>query len=234
MVKGFPNYLRNPSSISMWAGAVNLDYEPLTAEEVAIFDRDLQRLAGYFASTRDLERVILEDRDIYIYAASLAKAQINVSGFGGLTPGSGQLGMQLIRSKTILGAANWLQTFAAAGWNNLFGTSAVPIDLSSTSTTYGNPQNRVAICIPKLFDITLPKFQEAWFHVGTTDYPIHSLSFMQLADLYVARLPAAVFVGRNGRFYARGNVIGNGVVSGLAPLGLTFALAEYMVSSTQE
>jgi len=234
MANEFPNYLRNPSSVSVWASSAKLSYKPLTPDEVALFDADLARLAGYFGASRDLERIILEDRDIYIYALSLANAQIQNSGFGGFNPGSGQLGMQFIRSKTILGAANWLKTFASAGWNDLWGSSSSMVDLSSTDTVYGNPQNRVALVIPKVFDITLPKFQELWFHIGVTDFPIHSLSFMQLADLFVAKLPAAVFVGRNGRFYARGNVIGNGVVSGLAPLGLAFTLSEYMTGSTQE
>jgi len=228
-----PAVLSGPGSISLWAGGIELAWENLTDPELAIFDRDLVKLSGYFSQSRDLQMLFLEDRDTYLYAASIAKKQL-AAGFGGVSPGSGQIGMQLIRSKLILGAANWLQTFATAGWNNIFGSSSVPVDLSTTSTTYGNPQNRVAISIPKLMDIAAPKLTEAYFHIGPTEYQIFPVGFMAVADLFVARLPAAVYVGKNGKFYMRGNIIGNGVVEGLAPMGMCFALAEFMVGAGQE
>jgi len=228
-----PSVISGQGSVSLWAGGVSVAKEELTEAELHIFDRDLYKIAGIFALERDLQSIFLEDRDVYLYAAAIAKKMLG-AGFGGSSPGSGEIGMQLIRSKTILGAANWLQTFATAGWNNIFGTSSVPVDLSSTSTTYGNPQNRVVIVIPKIIDYCVPKLVEYWFHVGPNDYPIHPVGFFSISDLFIARLPAAVFVGKNGKFYMRGNVIGNGVVDGLAPLGLAFVLAEYMVSSGQE
>jgi len=230
---GNPAGIRAPGTISLWAGGIELAFENLTAEEIAVFDRDLAKMSGYFSQSRDLQNLFLEDRDTYLYCASIAKKQLG-TGFGGVTPGSGQIGMQLIRSKLILGAANWLQTISAAGWNNIFGSSSSPVDLSSTSSTYGNPQNRCVLCIPKLMDICAPKITEAWFNVGPTQYPIFPIGLFSVADLFVAKIPAAVYVGKNGRFYMRGNIIGNGVVEGVAPLGICFALSEFITGSGQE
>lgn len=237
-----PHVIAGSGSISVWAGTSSLALENLSEAELNIFYRDIYKIAGHFALSRDLQSIFLEDIDVYLYAAAIAKKQLN-AGFGGATPGSGEIGMQLIRSKTIgkmdggstrLAAANWLQTIAAAGWNNIFGSSSDPVDLSSTSTNYGNTQNRVCVVFPKFLDICAPKLTEAYFKVGPTDYPIFPLGFFGMSDLYIARLPAAVFAGVNGKFYMRGNIIGNGVVEGIVPLGLTFAKAEYMVGSGQE
>ena len=227
-----PVVITGPGSISLWAGAVELAWENLTDKEITTFDRDLVKLAGYFSQSRDLRTLFLQDRDTYLYAASVAKKQLD-AGFGGVSPGSGEIGMQLIRSLTLLDAANWLQTIDTAGWNDIFGTSTEPVDLGD-ATDYGEPQNRVTICFPKLMDICAPKITEAYFGIGPTVYQIFPIGFFSIADLFVAKLPAAVYVGKNGTFYMRGNIIGNGVVEGIAPLGLTFALAEYMVGSGAE
>jgi len=228
-----PAVITGPGSISLWAGGIEIAWENLTDAEITIFDRDLVKLAKAFSHERDLQTIFLEDRDTYLYGASIAKKQL-AAGFGGVSPASGQIGMQLIRSKTIRGAANWWQSFAAPGWSDVFGSSTAPVDLSTTSAAYGNPQNRVAICFPKLIDRTTPKLLEAYFHIGPTDYQIFPLSFFGVADLFVANLPSGVYVGRNGRFWMRGNIEARDVIEGIAPLGLTFCLAEYMVGAGQE
>jgi hypothetical protein len=232
---GIPFGIRNPGSVSFIAGVgAALNYANLTPDELQIFDRDLINIADYFSQARDLQGLFLEDRDVYLWAASIAKQQLLVN-FGGLVPGSGQFGMQLIRAKTILGAVDWLQSYAAAGWNNVFGSSTAYVDFSTTSTTYGNPQNRVLAVITNLYCTTVPKIREVWFHVGPTDYPIWPIEFRSISDLWIAGLPANPFITRNGHFWMRGNVGSPiGVVDGTAPLGITFALAEYMVSSGQE
>jgi hypothetical protein len=232
---GIPAGIINPGSVSFIAGVgAPLNFSNLTLDELEIFDRDLVAIADYFALSRDLKTIFLEDRDTYLWAASIAKQQLLVS-FGGLVPGSGQFGMQLIRSKTILGAVDWLQYYAAAGWTNVFGSSGAYVDFSSTSTTYGNPQNRVLAVITNLYCTTVPKVREVWFHVGPTDYPIWPIEFRGMSDLWIAGLPSAPFITRNGHFWMRGNVGSSiGVVDGTAPLGITFALAEYMVSGGQE
>lgn len=235
MVDGqIPNGVLNPGNVSFIAGVgSDLKFDNLTSDELAMFDRDLVKMSRYFSQSRDLQMLFLEDRDIYLWAAAIAKKQL-ATGFGGVVAGSGEFGMQFIRSKTFLGTASWQQSYSAAGWNNVLGSSASPIDLSSTSTTYVNPQNRVLAVFPKLYDSTLPKVREVWFHIGPSDYPIWPIEFSALGDLYVTGLPATPLITKNGRFYMRGNILGTGVVDGLAPLGLAFALGEYMVSSGQE
>lgn len=228
-----PSVVRGPDSISIWAGAVKLAFESLTDDEISVFQRDIVKIARAFSQDRDLQTIFLEDYDFYLYCASIAKKQLD-SGFGGVTPGSGEIGMQLIRSKTILGAANWWQSVSSPGWNNIFGSSASPVDLSVTTAAYGNPQNRVTLGFPKLICRTTPKLLESWVHIGPTDYQIFPLHFYGVGDLYIANLPAGIYVGKNGKFYVRGNVEARDVIIGDAPLGLTFALAEYMVGSGQE
>lgn len=233
---GSPNGVRDAGSVSLIAGVSSeLDFTDLTPKELTTFDRDLMSLSNYYDKARDLRTLFLEDRDTFLWAASIAKKQLAI-GFGGSVAGSGQFGMQLIRSKTILGASDWLQSYAAAGWQTaVFGSSASPVDFSTTSTTYGNPQNRVLAIITKLYCTTLPKITEIYFHVGATDYPIWPISFRGVGDLFVAGLPASVLVNKNSKFYMLGNVgSAIGVVDGTAPLGLTFCLAEYMTGSGQQ
>lgn len=230
-----PSGILNPGSVSFIAGTgAQLDFTHLTPEELRIFDRDLVSISDYFGLSRDLKTIWLEDRDTYLWAASIAKKQLGL-GFGGAVPGSGQFGMQIIRSKTILAATDWLQSYATAGWQNVFGSSTSFVDLSTTLATYGNPQNRALVLITKLYSETIPKIREVWFHVGATDYPIWPIEFRSISDLYIAGLPAKPLITKNGKFFMRGNVGSPiGVVDGTAPLGLTFCLAEYMVSGAQE
>ena len=225
-----PAVITGPGSISFWAGAVEIAWENLTDREITLFDRDLVKIARSFSQSRDLQTLFLEDRDTYLYGLSIAKKQL-AAGFGGVSPGSGEIGMQLIRSKLIRGLANWWKSFTDPGWGDVFGSSAAPVDLASTSTDYGNPQNRVTICFPKLIDRTIPKLLEAWFHIGPTNYQIFPLDFFGVSDLYVANIPAAVYVGKNGKFYMRGNIEARDIIEGVAPLGLCFALAEFLVDN---
>lgn len=238
---GVPLGVLNAGSVSFIAGTgAQLDFDNLTPDELNTFDRDLVDLADYFSLSRDLKNVFLESRDDFLWAAAIAKKQLQV-GFGGAIPGSGQFGMQLIRAKTVLStttaaALDWMQAYTAAGWNNVFGSSTTPVDLSSTNTTYiGNPQNRVLMTITDLYCTTIPKVREVWFHIGATDYPIWPIEFRSIGDLYVAGLPATPLITKNGKFYMRGNIgTPTNAVDGTAILGLTFALAEFMVSSGQE
>jgi hypothetical protein len=233
-VAEYPVGIVNPKAVSFIAGTgVSLAYTDLTPDEIDIFDNDLVKLAGAFSQERDLQSIFLEDRDTYLFACAIAKKQLN-AGFGGVCPGSGEFGMQLIRPKTVLGRGNWFQYYASAGWNDVFGSAAAPVDLSTTSATYGNPQNRVLLCFPKLVDYTIPKIGEVWFHIGPSDYPIWPIRLSHIGTLFIARLPATPLIVKNGKFYMRGNVEASGVMDGLAPLGLAFCLAEYMTGAGQE
>jgi hypothetical protein len=240
---GTPTGVLNPGSVSFIAGTgAQLQYQNLTRDELTVFDRDLIKLADYFSLSRDLNHIFLEDRDAFLWAASIAKQQLQV-GFGGAVPGSGQFGMQLIRAKTILStstflATDWLQSWTSPGWQTapgIFGSVTSPVDMSTTNTNPGNPQNRVLLCITKLYCTTIPKLREVWFHIGATDYPIWPIEFRGMGDLYVAGLPATPLITKNGKFFMNGNLGSiSGTIDGTAPLGLTFALAEYMVSAGQQ
>lgn len=231
--RGIPFGVTAPKAVSFIAGTgTSLAYTDLTADELDVFDLDLIKLSKYFSQTRDLQNLFLEDRDTYLWAASIAKKQL-AKGFGGSIAGSGEFGMQWIRARTILTTADsWQQSYSAAGWNNVFGSSSSPVNLSAT--TYLNPQNRVLIVFPKLYNESVPKIRELWFHIGPTDYPIWPIAFQSLGNLYVAGLPATPLIVKNGKFYMRGNVLGTGVVDSIAPLGLAFADGEYMTGSGQE
>ena len=233
MAEEAPSGLIRPGEVSVIMGrAEEPDFEPLDEEELKVFDTDLAKMAGGFFRARDAFSILLEDRDVYLYAAQIAKKQLN-AGFGGAVPSGNQIGMQFIRPKTVLGANNWFQTISSPGWNDIFGSSASPVDLSTTSATYGNPQNRVLLVFPKLGDYTVPKVTEVWFHIGPTTYPIWPLPFWFQSDVYIHTLPAAVIIGKNERFYMRGNVLGAGQIATF-PFGLTLCLGSYMTGSGQE
>ena len=233
MAEAPPGLIR-PGEVSVIMGrTTEPEYEALDDDELRVFDTDLAKLAGSFFRARDAFSIFLEDRDLYLYAAQIAKAQLN-AGFGGAVPGGNEVGMQFIRPKTILGANHWFQSITSAGWNNIFGSAASPIDLSTTSTTYGNPQNRVLLVFPKLGDFTVPKVQEVWFHIGPTAYPIWPLPFWFQTDVWIHTLPYAVIIPKNERFYMRGNVLGAATQIATFPLGLCLCLGSYMTGSDQE
>jgi hypothetical protein len=229
----FPSAIKSPELISVVSGGGEMAFDNLDGKELQVFDRDLKKIFGYYALARELRDIFLEDRDIYLYTACVAKKALGVR-FGGAVPGSGEFGMAIVRPKLILGADSWFRSITSSGWQNYFGSSGSPVDFSTTSTTYGNPQNRVLAVFPKLVDFCLPKVGEVWFHVRTTDYPIWSVRFMQVSNVYVANLPAAPLIVKNGQFYMRANIDARGVNEGLALGGLMFATAEYLAGSGQE
>ncbi|MEM2234043.1 MAG: hypothetical protein QXP81_10955 [Nitrososphaerota archaeon] len=229
-----PPGLIRPEDVAFIAGQATVpDYAPLDSAEIRIFDRDLVKTAGYYSMSRDLFSIMLEDRDFYLFAAQCAKKQLNAA-FRGAVPGSGDVGMQIIRSKTVLGARTWFKSYASAGWNDVFGSAAAPVDLSTTSPAFGNPQNRVLLAFPKLGNQTVPKLTEVWFHVEPTDYPIWPIRFAQVTDTFVSNLPHAVLIVKNNKFYMRGNVEGANVQDATYPLGLTLALGSYLLGPGQE
>jgi len=231
--RGNPFGVTVPKAVSFIAGSgTSLAFDHLSPDEIDIFDLDLIKLSKYFSQNRDLQNLILEDRDTYLWAASIAKKQLN-KGFGGSKPGSGEFGMQLIRSQSVLVAADWLRQYSSAGWQNVWGSSSSPIDLSVTTAL--NPQNRLLLVFPKLYNTTIPKLTEIWFHIGPTDYPIWPTLWGAVGDLYIQGLPWTPLITKNNQFYMRGSVgSAIGVVDGSAPLGLAFCDAEYMTGSGQE
>jgi len=232
MAEAPPGLIRPEEVSAIMGRAAEPEFEALDEEELRVFDTDLTKMAGGFFRARDAFSLLLEDRDFYLYAAQIAKKQLN-AGFGGAVPGDNEVGMQFIRPKTVLGADHWFQSITSAGWNNIFGSSASPVDLSTTSTTYGNPQNRVLLAFPKLGDYTVPKVTEVWISIGPTNYPIWPLPFWFQSDVYIHTLPYGVIISKNQRFYMRGNVLGVGQIATF-PFGLALCLGSYMTGAGQE
>ncbi|MEM1557405.1 MAG: hypothetical protein QXI11_00975 [Thermoproteota archaeon] len=206
---------------------------PLSPEELSTFDVDLTKMAGVFFKERDAFSLVLEDRDFYLYAAQIAKAQFNAA-FGGIVPSPAEVGMQFIRPKTVLGTIHWFQNIATAGWNDVLGSAGSPIDLARTEATYGNPKDRVLLAFPKLGDYTIPKVTEIWIHIDPTDYPIWPIPLWLQTDVAVTSLPYGALIVKNGKFYVRGNVIAGNTQIALFPFGLTFCLGSYMIGAGQE
>lgn len=229
-----PVGLIRPGEVSILMGrAVEPTFRPLTDKELKVFDRDLVKYAGSFFKARDAFSIILEDRDFYLLAAQIACDQL-AAAFGGAVPGSNEVGMQFIRPKTILGANNWFRDIGLPGWNDIFGSASNPVDLSTTSPNYGNPQNRVTVAFTKLGEYTTPKISEVWINIGPTNYPIWPIPLWTLTDVAVTSLPYGVFVGKNEKFYMRGNVLVPNTTIATFPLGFTFCLGSYMVGPGQE
>ena len=229
-----PKGMISPENVAFIAGQATVpDFTELDGIELKCFDRDLVKTAGYYSFSRDLFSLMLEDRDFYLFAAQCAKKQIG-GFFRGAVPGSGDVGFQIIRSKTVLGTRSWFKLYTSAGWNDVFGSAASPVDLSTTSVAYGNPQNRVLLAFPKLGNQTIPKINEVWFHVEPTDYPIWPIKFAQITDTYVSNLPYAVLIVKNNKFYMRGNIEGAYVQDATYPFGLTFAFGSYLFGPGQE
>ena len=224
-----PPGLIRPEDVNLITGQPTIpDHTPFDSSEIRRFDRDLVKMAGYYHTTRDLFSLVLEDRDFYLFAGQVAKAQLNTK-FGGAIAGAGEVGFQFIRPMTIHGTRSWFKNYATAGWNDVFGSAAAPVDLSTTSAAFGNPQNRVLVAFPKLGNLIVPKVQEVRFNIAPTDYPVWPVRFASLTDTYLANLPYAVLIQKNAKFYMRGYIDTTNVIDATYPLGLTYALGPYLL-----
>jgi len=225
-------------------GNSQLAYIPLTREEAATFKRDFERLVYIQALERDLSSLLFDDIDYYLFAAGVAKGSIGTNpSFNGTTPGSAEIGMQLIRAVTVVNVGIgpggtpdtlWTQTYGTPGWNNIFGSSSAPVDLSQTGTGSGatNTKNIVMLCFSALIDtVTTPLVEEYRFHVQNVDYPVEPIAWELATDIAYARLTAPVLVPVNGRFYMRGNVSAAGS-DATQLFGLAFATGAYLTYET--
>lgn len=220
---------------------------PLTPAEQAVFKRDVSRLGAMFALERPLYHLLLDDMDALMEIAGLAKASIGTNPvFGGTLASGGEIGMQLIRAATVLSANkqnnsaqtaavyDWVQTYSASGWTDVFGSATNPVDLSSTGisgVSVSNLQNRVLLAVVALLDPTpSPQLQEIRFHVQNVDYPVEVIAWEQATDLYYAKLQGIYMIPVNGRFYMRGNVQPSttGGQDQTELFGLTFATGDYL------
>ncbi len=220
---------------------------PLTGSEQAIFKRDLARIGSIYALQRPLYDLLMSDADALMSLASLAKGSIGTNPtFTGLLASGNEIGMQLIRSATVLSnntqnnsakaapVYSWVQTYTASGWTNVFGSAASYVDLSSTGiATYSvtNTQNIVMLAVIALLNpIPSPQLQEVRWHVQNVDYPVEPIAWQQATDLYYAKLQGIYTIPVNGRFYMRGNVQPSttGGIDQTELFGLAFSTGNYL------
>lgn len=220
---------------------------PLNANEQAIFKRDLARIGSIEALEDPLYRLLMSDADALMGIAALAKGSIGTNPvFSGLLASGNEIGMQLIRAPTVLSnntvnnpalaapVYSWVQTFAASGWANVFGSSSSFVDLSSTGIAgypVTNTQNRAMVAIIALLDPTpAPQLQEIRFHIQNVDYPVEPIAWETATDVYFARLQGIYLIPVNGRFYMRGNVQPSttGGIDQTQLFGLTLGTGDYL------
>ena len=181
-------------------------FTDLSPREIAIFDADLRRLAFMISLERDLSNLMLSQRDAYLFAASIAKAQFKNLTFGGLLGGGG-FNMQILRPTTILGnvpvtiqtnggggafVGTWKTTYVATGWQAIFGSDSTQVSLGNTgpATTTTTTYSRVMICVPYLLSTgASPKVVEIRVKSLQTTYPTYVLHWMTMTDLFIAKLP---------------------------------------------
>jgi hypothetical protein len=219
----------------------------LTPAEQQTFQRDLSRLAAMYSLESPLYRLLMDDAATLQQIASLAKGSIGTNPvFNGIYANGNEIGMQLIRAPTVLSnntvnnpsntapVYDWVQTYAASGWTNIFGSSSSYVDLSSTGITsypVTNTQNRVMVAIIALLDPTpAPQIQEVHFQVMNITYPVQALAWETATDLFYAKLGGIYTIPVNGRFYMRGNIqpSSTGGMDQTELFGLTFATGDYL------
>lgn len=223
-------------------GSSSLSYVPLNQKETEIFHRDYRRLIYVQALERDLSPIFDDEELVYFYAAGIAKGSIGTNPtFAGNTPGASEIGMQLIRAVTVLNPGiaapppvlSWTQTYAGAGWTNIFGSSTVPVDLSQTGVSGAtNLQNRVMMCITALINPSVPPLvAEYRWHIQNVDYTIHPITWETVTDLSYVRLSEPIIAAVNSRFYMRGNIEAAGTDQ-TQLFGITFATGAYLTYET--
>lgn len=229
--------------LSLMTGNINsIAYEDLTDSEISAFDISLRNMAYMAALQRDLTSILLEQRDLFLIVASMAKKAFGTP-FKGLI-GQGGFNIQLVRPVTILSnipvelgggggspVLTWKRYFNQTGWQALFGNPSNPVNLgvsgngNSAMTTY----KRVITVIPYLLSTgPSPRVQEIQAAVLQTLYPVYPVSWLKLSDIYLAKLPGAILVNQNGTFSIQAN-IGSVGMDEVIPFGIQYVTSDYAV-----
>jgi hypothetical protein len=227
---------------TLWTGGAKYSVADFTPEEQAIFYRDFARLVSMYTTAQEISELLQNDIDRFMLAAQIAKASIGTNpNFNGVSASGNEVGMQLIRAVTIFANSGaevllWQQNFVGAGWNNYFGSSTTPVDLSTTGVAglpATNLQNRTLVAFGGLIDpVSSPRLAEYRFHVGPKDYSVQSIAWMPAGNLYFARLAGFVIVPVNGKFYMRGLIEPSAGIDAAQAFGLTFGTGDYLSNET--
>ena len=226
----------DPASVTFMAGNATVQtFTNLTQQEQAKFDQGLKRLATSDELwQREAAELWSEDRDTYLWGASIAKNQLGDIPFDGLLANAaGTFGMVPIRAPYIVSGnpQSWLVNQGTLGWNS----KVWNVNLSSTGTTSGsvtNTQNRVILIAPRIANYALtPKVNAIRWTVGPTQYPVQVNDWMKLSNMSISKNLGALFVGKNGTFTSDFLVESTGT-DGTALWGLAFATGDWMTLET--
>ncbi|MBF6555568.1 MAG: hypothetical protein IVW52_05250 [Acidimicrobiales bacterium] len=247
-----PAYLVPPATppgtnTKLVTGNAKISSVDLDPTEIATFKRDLSRIATITSLERDLYELLMDDADALQAVAALAKGSIGTNPhFSGLLASGNEIGMSLIRPATVLSnntvnnsanvapVYNWVHTYTASGWTDVFGSAASPIDLSSTGIAtfpVTNTQNRVMVAVIALLNTSpAPQLSEVKFSVDNVVYPVQPIAWLPSTDLFYAKLQGIFVITVNDHFYMRGNVqpSSTGGQDATQLFGLTFATGTYL------
>jgi hypothetical protein len=227
MAQDAPGNLNDAASVSFLSGSSTPPaFTEFGDEELQIFDTDLKRLeASIWSKSGQLTGLWADDRDTLLWAAQVAKKQLNDNEFRGLKAlGSSTFGMQPIRSIIINTTQTWQASYTATGWT----ASTWDVNLANTTGTVRNTQNRVVLCATRYVNYAAsPKVKELRNVVGPTTYPIEVLEWAYVGGIFTAKGIGAVLVGKNGTFTTNFNVEFTGV-DATAQWGLAFAQGDWL------
>lgn len=220
-----------------------------TPTELAIFYRDLERMATMYSLQRDLTQLLFDDAETYASIVGIAKGSIGTNPiFSGLTAQGGEIGMQLIRAITVENPGitagqtpvqNWVKNYTFTGWSDLqtppatvFGSPTNKIDLSQFGTggsSATNTNGRVLLAFGALLNTApSPKISEIKITIGSLSYPIYNIDWEPAGDLFYAKLPGVVLIPVNQNFYISANINPSPGLDATQLFGLTFATGTYL------
>lgn len=194
------------------AQSINLD-----AKEMSAFDEAFDAVSTVYDSfgTSPLSGILKPYKSLYEAAAGMAKAEFKGATFGGLMQNTG-FNMQFIRAVTVMTQNNtseinsWSQEYTTLGWQAMFGSIDNPFStgiensLGPNSAAYTN--NNVTLFVTHLLSQHPPKMDEIQIGIGTKKYNVYPITFERISNIYVAPLPAPVFLPVNSTYYFLANI----------------------------
>lgn len=213
---------------STLAGKAGLPpYEPLTTDELNLFNVDFARLLNWLTDIDvEIARKFNEGKDYYAVAAGIFKKQMNME-FGGLEPSSGQFGIDIIPSYPILAANTWLKTIAGAGWQDFWGSAAAPINGSTTAGSQRGYYIQGLISMAAGCKISSLRVTVGGYTYPIVPYQLIARTSKVLKAMTYLPLTKNILCHCGGKFYIRASEEAVGSEE-IVPLGLMFAEYKYL------
>jgi len=194
------------------AQTINLDEKEMSAFDEA-FDA-ISTLYDVFG-TSPLSGILKPYKALYLAAAGMAKAEFKGATFGGLMQNTG-FNMQFIRAVTVMTqnktteVNSWSQEYNTLGWQAMFGSVDNPfstgIDNSLGPNSAAYTINKVTLFVTHLLSQHPPKGDELQIGIGTKKYNVFPITYERISDVYVAPLPAPIFLPLNSTYYFLANI----------------------------